>query len=150
MLKTVSHWSSFLLVISSGCRVLLLSLHIRVSSAGSGGNKVQSPPFMWFDQQILEVFLLELGLHQWAVNLRRESLSSMAFPKFFPLSLSCLYLWSCQTCVNLSLPQPSPCWHCYMQMSAMIIMTSMFGKGMGHEKWILNSWSLGFSVDSLI
>lgn len=131
MLKTVSHWSCFLLVISSGCGVLFLSLHIRVSSIGSGGNKVHSRPFIWFDQQTLEVFLLELGLHQWAVNLRRESLSGMALPKFLSLFLSCLYVWSCRYSVNLPLPQPTPLW-------------TLLHANVSHDHYDVNVWERGW------
>lgn len=154
MLKSVSHWSHFLLVISSGCRVLLLSLHIRVSSAGSGGNKVHSSPFIWFAQQTLVVFLLELGLDQWAVNLRRVSLSSIAFPQgvslSLSLSLSATYPRLSDWCQPFTASTQPLLTLLHANVSRDHYDVKYLEKGLGHKSWMLNNWFTEFTVDSSV
>lgn len=100
-----------MLVISRGTGVLLLSVHIRVRSAGSGGNKVHGFPFISFGQQIYQVFLPELGLDQWTVSLLVDT------PLRSWVSISVAYVgWQTSAKPFTDWTQPL-CSLCSMQMS---------------------------------
>lgn len=87
-----NQWS-VLLVISSGCGVLLLSQQIRVSSAVSRRSKVHSSAFIWFSQE-------ETG----SVNCKSHVLHTIAFPYFVLRKIIvCIILvvWAPQHSCNL-------------------------------------------------